>query len=179
MVTCTDSTSSAGVGSSGGVASLVQTGCTITGTVTTPVSAQVVTDVNSAYDAVAGVACDQTLTGALAGITLTPGVYCFDAAAALTGTLTLDGPADGIWIFKIGTSGTGALTGASFSVAMANGASGCNVYWRVAEGATMTTSNFKGTILGGAAITVTGGSFSGRALAKAGVTFSTTAAGGG
>jgi hypothetical protein len=150
----------------------------MTGAIVAPVSAQVVTDFNSAYDALAAVACDQTLTGTLAGVTLTPGVYCFDAAAALTGTLTLDGPADGIWIFRIGTSGTGALTGTGFTVALANGAAGCNVYWGVAEGATLTTSNFKGTILAGAAITATGGTFDGRALAKAGVTLSTTAAGG-
>lgn len=48
-----------------------------------------------------------------AGVTLAPGAYCFDAAATLTGALTLDGPATGIWTFKIGTIGTGALTGTS------------------------------------------------------------------
>ena len=107
---------------------------------------------------------------------LAPGVYCFDAAATLTGTLTLAGPSNGIWIFKIGTSGTGALTGTNFSVVMANGAQACNVYWWVAEAATMTTSDFKGTILAGAAITVTGGTFAGRALAKTAVTLTGVAA---
>jgi hypothetical protein len=105
------------------------------------------------------------LTGTLAGVTLTPGVYCFDAAATLTGTLTLKGPAKGIWIFKVGTSGTGALTGTDFSVVMAGGGQACNVYWWVAQAATMTTSNFLGTILAGADITVTGGTFSGDTLA--------------
>jgi hypothetical protein len=44
------------------------------------------------------------------------------------------------------------------------------VYWWVAQAATLTASNFQGTILAGAAITVTGGTFNGHALAKAAVT---------
>ena len=46
--------------------------------------AQVLADFNSAYDGLAGQPCDQFLTGTLAGVTLTPGVYCFAAAATLT-----------------------------------------------------------------------------------------------
>lgn len=116
------------------------------------------------------------LTGTLADVTLTPGMYCFDAAAALTGTLTLDGSAGSIWIFKIGTSGTGALTGTNFTVLLTGGAQPCNVTWWVAEAATMTTSNFVGNILAGAAITMTGGTFSGNAYAQADVTFERTTA---
>jgi hypothetical protein len=176
-VTCTNTppptTIIGDVGSSGGPASVVNTtGCTITGAIIAPVSAQVLADFNSAYDALADQSCDQFLTGTLAGVTLTPGVYCFAAAAVLTGTLTLDGPSDGTWLFKIGTSGTGALTGTNFNVVMTSG-DPCNVAWWVAEAATMTTQNFVGTILAGAAITLTsgaGGTFNGRALAKAAVT---------
>lgn len=183
-VTCTTSTINGDVGSSGLPAAVVQTGCTINGAIVAPVSAQVLSDFSGAYDAYGSIACDQTLTGTLAGITLAPGVYCFDAAATLTGLLTLDGPATATWIFKIGTSGTGALTGTNFSVVMAGGGSSCNVNWWVAEAATMTTSNFIGTVLAGAAITSTDGSFTGDALAKAAVTikgtsFSGCAAGGG
>ena len=169
-VTCTDSTITGDVGSSGLPASVVQTGCAITGAVIAPVSAQVLTEFNNAYDALAGQSCDSFLTGTLAGVTLSPGVYCFAAAAAPTGTLTLLGGSTDTWLFKIGTSGTGALTGTDFSVFLANGASACNVTWWVAEAATMTTSNFLGTILAGAAITDSGGTFEGRALAKAAVT---------
>ncbi len=169
-VTCTDSTILGDVGSSGAPASIVQTSCAITGAVIAPVSNQAVLDFYGQYDARAAVPCDQTLTGTLAGITLSPGVYCFDAAATLTGTLTLSGPANGTWLFKVGTGGTGALTGTNFSVVMAGGADECNVTWWVAEAATMTTSNFIGTIEAGAAITVTGGTFYGNALAKAAVT---------
>jgi hypothetical protein len=175
-VTCTGGTINGDVGSSGLPASVVQTeGCTITGDIIAPVSAGVLSDFNGAYDALAGQSCDQFLTGTLAGITLTPGVYCFGAAATLTGTLTLAGSSTDTWLFKIGTSGTGALTGTNFSVVLANGADeACNVTWWVAEAATMTTSNFLGTILAGAAITMTGTApgtpVEGRALAKAGVT---------
>jgi hypothetical protein len=115
------------------------------------------------------------LSGTLAGVTLGPGIYSFDAAAALTGVLTLDGSSTDTWIFLIGTGSTGgALTGTGFSVVMAGGGEACNVYWWVAEAATLTASNFQGTILAGAAITVTGGTFNGNALAKAAVTLTGT-----
>lgn len=169
-VTCTDSSIIGDVGSSGAPTSVVQTHCTISGAVIAPVSDQVLTDFNGAYDTLANQQCDSYLTGTLAGVTLSPGVYCFDAAATLTGTLTLVGSSTDTWLFKIGTSGTGALTGTNFSVVMANGAVACNVYWWVAEAATLTDSNFKGTIFAGAAITTTRGTFEGRALAKAAVT---------
>jgi hypothetical protein len=176
-VTCTNTPSpttiTGDVGSSGGPASVVNTtGCTINGAIIAPVSPQVLADFNAAYDALAGQSCDTFLTGTLAGVTLSPGVYCFAAAATLTGTLTLSGPSDGTWLFKIGTSGTGALTGTDFKVVMSGG-DPCNVTWWVAQAATMTTSNFIGTILAGAAITVTSGgvgTFNGRALSKAAVT---------
>lgn len=175
-VTCTDSTITGNVGSSGQPASVTRTNCTINGAIIAPVSAAVLADFNGAYGALGGQACDSFLTGTLAGVTLTPGVYCFSAAAALTGTLTLDGngSSTGTWLFKIGTSGTGALTGTDFTVALVNGASACNVTWWVAEAATMTRGDFKGTVLAGAAITSTGvaptSPIEGRALAKAGVT---------
>jgi len=158
--------------------------CPIAGAIFAPVSAQVLTDFNAAYAALASpltTPCDHVLSTLDVDQTLSPGVYCFDAAATSTNhVLTLSGTPTDIWIFKIGTLGTGALTGTGFSVVMANGANGglpCNVFWWVAEAATMTNSNFAGTILAGAAISSTGGStggtFVGRALAKAAVTLTT------
>jgi hypothetical protein len=169
-VTCTGSTvvGDVGVVTAGG---FTNTGCTMTGTLHNgdAAAAAAYVDFLHAYDALEfNTPCDQTLTGTLAGVTLTPGVYCFTAAAALTGTLTLDGPADAVWIFKVGTGGTGALTGTNFSVVMSGGAESApcpNVYWWVSQAATLTTSRFLGTILAGADITVTGGSFHGDALA--------------
>jgi hypothetical protein len=119
------------------------------------------------YAALADVPCDVVLTGTLAGVTLAPGVYCFDAAAALTGTLTLNGGANDSWLFKIGTLAPGALTGTNFSVELASGAQACNVTWWVDAATTMTTSNFQGNILAGAAITFTGGTLNGNAWAGA------------
>ena len=58
-------------------------------------------------------ACDQTLTGTLAGETLVPGVYCVSAEAK-TGLLTLDAQGDpnAEWLFLVKDgAGTGALTG--------------------------------------------------------------------
>jgi len=110
------------------------------------------------------------LTGTLAGRTLAPGIYCVSAEAK-TGVLTLNGPATGIWTFKV-TDGasTGAFTDTSFSVVMAGGAQACAVTWWSEAAATLTDWDLKGNVLSGAAITLTRGSFVGRALAKAAIT---------
>jgi hypothetical protein len=103
----------------------------------------------------------------LAGAFLPPGVYCYDAAVTVTdGTLTLVGSASDTWTFRVGTLGTGALTGTNFTVVMTGGAT-CNndVLWWTAEAATMTDSVFIGSILAGTAITVTGGNVTGQLLA--------------
>ena len=173
-VTCSGGSITGNVGSSGARAGVVQTLCPITGTITAPVPAQVVTDFNTAYGAYVSIPCDQVLTGTLAGRTLGPGVYCFDAAATLTGLLTLSGPPNGTWIFKIGTLGTGALTGTGFSVLMAGGAPPCSVNWWSAEATTFTDSFVLGTILSGAAITLTRGTLHGNALGKAAVSTKNT-----
>ena len=174
-VTCTRSTVLGDIGVYPGTA-VTRTNCTITGTVHAgdTVAAQAQRDFNFAYvtlDTPCGIG-ERILTGTLAGITLTPGTYCFEAAAALTGTLTLDAQGDpnAVWIFKVGTSGTGALTGTNFTVLLINGAEPCNVYWWVRQAVTLTDSTFQGTVLAGAAITVTRGAFNGDAFAKAAVT---------
>lgn len=190
-VTCTGTTSSStingNVGSSGAAASVVNNGCTITGTTTAPVSAAVVADFNSTYNALKNVPCDHTLTLDQTQ-TLTPGVYCSATYATATDKkLTLSGPANGIWLFKIGTGAAGGyLTGTRFPVVMAGGGNACNVNWWVADGATLTVDNgsptgpptpFSGNILAGAAATVTGTvgatsalTLTGRVWAGAGVT---------
>ena len=119
------------------------------------------------YAALEEVACDSFLSGTLADVTLEPGVYCFEAAATLTGVLTLEGNANDTWLFKVGTLGTGALTGTGFSVVLAGAAEECNVTWWVSQAATMTDSDFIGSILAGAAITLTRGTFHGNAWAGA------------
>jgi hypothetical protein len=172
-VACTDGTIIGDVGVSPGSA-IVQTNCPVTGALhpNDAAATQAYADFLVAYDAVAAMPCDQTLT-TLDGLTLAPGTYCFDAAATSTGgVLTLDGPATGSWIFKIGTLGTGALTGTNFSVVtLAGTPPACgNVTWWTAQAVTLTDSQFVGNVLAGAAVTLTRGTFAGNADSKAAVT---------
>jgi hypothetical protein len=137
----------------------------------------VVSDFDTAYAKLKNdVQCTETFTStSLGDHTFTPGVYCFTAAVTETNVVwTLKGGANDLWIFKIGTTAPGALTGTGFSV-ITDGGQACNVYWWVDAAVTMTTSGFQGTILAGAAITATGLAnpttpYNGDALAKAAVT---------
>jgi hypothetical protein len=152
-VNCTNSTIEGDVGSA--VAG-TKTGCMQSGEDVTPVSQDIQTDFNTAYSALAVEQCDNTLT-TLAGQVLQPGTYCVDNASTNTGSvLTLDGDASDTWLFKIGASGAGALTGTDFVVNMSGGAEACNVTWWVADAVTLTRGDFKGDILAGKAVTVTG-----------------------
>ena len=175
-VTCTNGTVTGNIGVFPGNA-ITQTTCPVIGDIHggDTAAAQAATDAGLASTALAAQPCDLNLTG-LGSLTLAPGVYCFDAAATETGgVLTLNGPSDGIWVFNIGTLGTGALTGTGFTVATVGGAQACNVYWRVADAATLTDSVFLGTIIGGADITLTRGTYNGRIVAAAGITITGTA----
>jgi hypothetical protein len=171
-VTCTNSPLTGNVGVWPGTA-VTQTGCTVAGTVHAGdgVAKQAYLDFVSAYNSLAPLnnTCDSThkLTGTLNGQSLSPGVYCVDAVAK-GGTLALNAGnnPNAFWIFLV----NGALTGTNFNVVMLNGGQPCNVYWWVKDAATLTDSNLLGTVLSGAAITVTGGTFGGDALATAAVT---------
>ena len=134
------------------------------------VAQQAQNDVTTAYNALAGQACDTNLTGQdLGGQTLTPGAYCFDTSAQLTGALTLDaqGNPDSVFVFQIGSTIT---TASNSSVVMINSGSGCNVFWKVSSSATLgTTTSFQGNILALTSITLnTNASLEGRALARNG-----------
>ncbi|HEX8600406.1 MAG TPA: ice-binding family protein [Chloroflexia bacterium] len=119
-----------------------------TGTIHTgdAVAAQAQSDASTAYSDAAGQACDFNLTGQnLGGLTLSPGVYCFDSSAQLTGQLTLDGSASGVFVFKIGSTLT---TASNADVSLINGAQPCNVFWQVGSSATLGTNTaFAGNIL--------------------------------
>jgi hypothetical protein len=134
---------------------------------------QAQTDLTTAYNAAAGTPCSTDLTGQnLGGLTLTPGVYCFNTSAGLTGTLTLNfqGNPNAAFLFQVGST----LTTASGSsvVAINSGASGCppNVNWQIGTSATLGTgSSFLGNILALSSITLTPGTaLNGRALARNG-----------
>jgi Ice-binding-like/Putative Ig domain len=131
-----------------------------------------------AYGSLVAQTCTQNLTGQnLGGLTLTPGVYCFDTSAQLTGILTLDGQGNpgAVFVFKIGSTLT---TASGSSVNLIGGASPCNLFWQVGSSATLGTgSSFVGNVLALTSITVTTGtSLTGRALARNGaVTLDTNA----
>ncbi|HEX9705735.1 MAG TPA: post-COAP-1 domain-containing protein [Gemmatimonadales bacterium] len=174
-VTCTDGTITGDVGTfqAAPTGSVTQTTCPITGTVQvgTAASIQAFNAFLLAYTALAPQSSDvcPIITGTLAGQSLAPGIHCLSAEAK-TGVLTLTG--SGPWTFKVPA---GALTGTNFSVVMADGGQPCNVTWWVDAAATMTDSDLKGSILAGAAITLTRGTFSGNAWSKADVTITGTA----
>ena len=131
---------------------------------------QAQSDVTTAYNAAASQPCTQNLTGQdLGGLTLTPGVYCFDNSAQLTGTLTLDGQADpnAVFIFKTGSTLT---TATNSSVVFINAAQACNVFWQVGSSATLGVgTSFKGNILALTSATLnTGANVEGRVFARNG-----------
>ncbi|HVF35148.1 MAG TPA: ice-binding family protein [Candidatus Saccharimonadia bacterium] len=138
------------------------------------VAAQAQNDLTAAYDAIAGTPCTVNLTGQnLGGLTLTPGVYCFDSSAALTGILTLNfqGNPNALFLFKIGST---LVTASGSSVVIVNGAGAetCpqNVFFQVGSSATLGTgTTFRGNILALTSITLTtGANLFGRALARNG-----------
>jgi hypothetical protein len=130
---------------------------------------QAKTDLVTAYNDAAGRAMTANVGSTLGGSTLTTGVYTASSSAGLTGTLTLDAQGDptAVFIFQIGSTLT---TASASSVSMINGAQPCNVFWQIGSSATLGTgSNFVGTIMAQASVTVTTGvTVKGRALARTG-----------
>ena len=100
---------------------------------------------------------------------LGPGIYRYNAAALLTGALTLDAEGDpnAQFVFKIGSQLT---TESASSVLLVNGASPCNVYWQVGSSADIgTTTSFQGTLMALTSISLKdGATVLGRMLARNG-----------
>jgi hypothetical protein len=127
-------------------------------------------DAHTAYAALVAEPCGTNLTGQTLGTspaaaTLSPGVYCFNSSAQLTGTLTLNG--NGVYVFQMGSTLT---TASNSSVVLANGATAGNVFWQVGSSATLGTNTvFVGSILALISDTVTTGtSVAGRVFALTG-----------
>lgn len=114
------------------------------------VAAQAQSDLGTAYNVAAGqpIPPGNDLTGVdLGGLTLGPGAYGFSTSAQLTGQVTLDahGDPNAQFVFVIGTTLT---TATASSVILTNGASPCNVFWKVGSSATLGTSTaFEGNVL--------------------------------
>src|ERR1700752_871710 len=169
-VTCTDT--GPGTGINGNVGTTFAGGitnvgpCVITGSIVAPVGAGVVADFNAAFTNID--LQNPVCTGVIPIVTTTlpPGVYC-SAAGTTIGAgviLTLSGTASDVWIFRVGTGGPGALTLTNAQVVMGGTANACNVYWKTSAAATVTDSAFVGTVLSGAAATMTRGAWIGRMM---------------
>ena len=134
------------------------------------VAALAQSDLTIAYDALVAMTCGTDLTGQdLGGMTLTPGVYCFNTSAGLTGVLTLDGqnnPA-AVFVFQIGSTLT---TATNAIVNTINDVQNTNVYWQVGSSATLGQGTIlKGNIVVMASITLnSAAAVEGRALARTG-----------
>ncbi len=128
-------------------------------------------DLTGGYNDGAGRALTGTVPADLGGQVLRSGVYAAEGKGplSLSGTLVLDahGNTDAVFIFQTDST----LTTASSSVVqLTGGAQACRVHWIVGSSATLGTgSQFVGTIIALASITVTtGASVRGRALARNG-----------
>ena len=138
------------------------------------VASQAQADLTNAFGVAGGqeVPPGNELTGIdLGGLTLTAGAYNYSSSAQLTGQLTLDaqGNPNAQFVFIIGSTLT---TASASSVKMINGASPCNVYWRIGSSATFgTTTQFEGNVLAHSDISVTEGvHVDGRLLAGRAIT---------
>jgi hypothetical protein len=139
------------------------------------VANQAQSDLNTAYNGLAGMPFSSNLTGQNLGtLTLTPGVYHFDSSAQLTGTLTLDaqGSNNAFWVFQIGST----LTTAGNSVVNvinlgSNAGKDDGVFWQVGSSATLGSGTaFEGNIVALTSVTLNTGAtiLNGRALAQNG-----------
>jgi hypothetical protein len=133
------------------------------------VTQQAKTDLVVAYDAASSQVPDPLGGVELAGLTLEPGVYDTGGVIELNGNLTLDANGDPNAVFVFQSLST-LLAGAASSITFVDGATACNLYWRVPSSATILAgSRFAGTILALASITLeAGATLDGRALARTG-----------
>ncbi|MHB8848093.1 MAG: ice-binding family protein [Burkholderiales bacterium] len=183
----------AGMGSCGGSAPIVNSGTVITPTYPDTTTANaVMSDLKSAYNSITpanlpgatvlGCGTIGTAGGAGTGIgcagnaTLPPGVYISstNSSIGITGTLTLDGKGNtnSMFIFQMPstlTTAAGASGSPGSQIVLINGAKASNVFWQVGSSATIGTyALFEGNILADTSITMgTSSSSCGRLLAGA------------
>jgi hypothetical protein len=128
----------------------------------------------TAYNQASSRKCTNQIASDLAGLTLTPGVYCTPTekfvVSAATVTFDAQGDSKAEWIFQTAeTVNTAGYT----SMKLANNAQANNIYWAVGSAANLGAySNFIGNILANTAISIgTSSTVVGRALGSTAVTF--------
>jgi hypothetical protein len=112
----------------------------------------------------------------LGGLDLGPGTYS-GGELQVTGTLTLTGDANSVFIFQAAST---LVTAPNAEVLLEGGATWCNVFWQVGSSATLDTgTDFVGTVMADASITTNAGTnVDGRLLAQTGaVTMNSTTVG--
>jgi len=94
-------------------------------------------------------------SGAIGGLTLTPGLYKWTSAVTIGSDITISGGATDTWIFQV----TGTLSIAStHKMVLAGGALSSNIVWVVTGAVTAASgSHLEGVILGETAITLQNG----------------------
>ncbi len=139
-----------------------------------------VADMLAAYLDAAGRAPTVTDLGAgtLTDLTLVPGVYKWGSAVTIPTDLTLEGSANGVWIFQV--AGTLDIAAAK-QVILRGGAQPKNIFWQVSGAVTLGgASRFKGVILAATNIAmITGAVLDGKALAQTAVTLQSNVVNGG
>ena len=93
-------------------------------------------------------------------MTLTPGVYCFNSSAQLTGTLTLnaEGNPSAQFVFQMGSTLTTSSSSMVDFINTNGGLPDPNLFWQVGSAATLGTgTDFAGNILAETSITLTTG----------------------
>jgi type VI secretion system secreted protein VgrG len=133
------------------------------------VTQQAKIDLVTAYNAASSQTPDPLGGVELAGLTLEPGVYDTGGVIELNGNLTLDANGDPEAVFIFHSTAT-LLAGAASSITFIDGATACNLYWRVPSSADiMAGSQFAGTILAEATIAFrAGATLTGRAMSQSG-----------
>jgi hypothetical protein len=124
-------------------------------------------DVTNAYLQVLAAPTTAVMNADLGGQSLGAGVYSASSSMSLTGTLTLVGNANSVFIFQAVST---LITAPGSRVILSGGVQACNVDWQVGSSATIaSTTSFVGNILALSSITMkTGATLEGRALARNG-----------
>ncbi len=126
-------------------------------------------DLVSAYTEVAARTGGAPLAGALAGVTVGPGLHTIAGAVSNTTTVTLDGGGDPNAVFVFQVNGAMAMAAGSH-VALTNGALASRVFWQVnGAGAVGAGATFAGTLMALDAVAMGNGSvINGRLFARNG-----------
>jgi hypothetical protein len=126
-------------------------------------------DLVAAYTEVAARPNGVPLAGALAGVTVGPGLYTVTGAVSNTTTFTLNGGGNPNAVFVFQVSGALAMAAGSH-VVLANGARASRVFWQVnGAGAVGAGSSFAGTLMALDAVAMGNGTMvNGRAFARNG-----------